>query len=72
MLVFHDTKQTAYHAWCRECNTDHCGQFELARAQAQRVNGAARESYNELTRNTLKYSTSSHKLWETLKARFLG
>ena len=39
----------------------------LARAEAQRVYGAARESHNECTRNTLMHSTCSHKWWETLK-----
>ena len=38
----------------------------LARAEAQRVYGAARESHNERTRNTRKHSTCSHKWWETL------
>ena len=39
----------------------------LAPAEAQTVNGAARNSHNERTRNTLKPSTCSHKWWETLK-----
>ena len=64
----HDARQTAYRAWCRACNTEHWGQFVLARAEAQRVYGAARESYNERTRNTLKHSSCSHKWWETLKS----
>ena len=62
-----DAKQTAYRAWCRARNAEHCGQFVLARTKAQRVYGAARESHNERTRNTLKHSTCSHKWWETLK-----
>ena len=44
----------------------------LAHAEAQRVYGAARESHNERTRNTLKYSTHSHKWWETLKVLIFG
>ena len=51
------------------------GQFVLARADAQRVygsmvgllwwvNGAARESHNEPTRNTLKHSTCERHLNE--------
>ena len=44
----------------------------LARAEAQRVYGAARESHNESTRNTLKRSTCSHKWWETLKGSIFG
>ena len=55
------------HAWCRARSADHCGRFVLARAEAQRVYGAARESHNERTRNTLKHCTCSHKWWETLK-----
>ena len=54
-------KQTAYRAWCRARNEEHCSQFVLVRAEAQKVNGAARESHNEQTRNTLKHSTCSHK-----------
>ena len=56
----HD-KQTAYHAWCTARSADHLGRFVLARAEAQRVYGAARESHNERTRSTLKHSTCSHK-----------
>ena len=44
----------------------------LARAEAQRVYGAARESHNERTRNTLKHSTCSHQWWETLKGSIFG
>ena len=44
----------------------------LARAEALRVYGAARESHNEPTRNTLKHSTCSHKWWETLKGTIFG
>ena len=54
-------------SWCKERNAEHWGQFVLARADAQRVYGAARESHNERTRNTLKHSTCSNKLWEALK-----
>ena len=43
--------------WSRERNAEHLGQFELARAEAQRVYGAAKESHNDCTRNTLKRST---------------
>ena len=39
----------------------------LARAEPQRVYGAARESHNVSTRNTLKNSTRSHKWSEILK-----
>ena len=35
----YDAKQTAYHGWC---SADHCGQFVLVRAEAQRVYGATR------------------------------
>ena len=63
----YDAKQTAYRAWCRSCNADRWFQFVLAHAGAQRVYGAARESHNELNRNTLKHSTCSHKWWEILK-----
>ena len=49
-----------YCAWCRECNADHWGTFVLARAEAQRVNCAARESYNKRTSNCPKHSTCSH------------
>ena len=62
----YDANQTAYRTWCRARNAEHLGQFFLARAEAQRVYGAERESYSELTRNTLKDSTCSHKWWETL------
>ena len=34
--------------------------------------GAARESHNERTRNTLKLSTCSHKWWETLEGSIFG
>ena len=44
----------------------------LARAAAQRVYGAPRESHNEGTRNTLKHSTCAHKWWETLKRLIFG
>ena len=44
----------------------------LARAEALRVYGAARESHNECTRNTLKHSTCSHKWWQTLKGSIFG
>ena len=57
----YDAKQTAYRARCRAHSAEHWGQFVLARAEAQRVCGAARELHNERTRNTLKYSTCSHK-----------
>ena len=56
-----DGKQTAYYAWCSARSADHWGRFVLPRAEAQRVYGAARESHNERTWNTLKHSTSSHK-----------
>ena len=46
----HDAKQSAYRVWCRACN----GQFVLARAEEQRVYGAAKESHNEHAGNTLK------------------
>ena len=52
----YDAKQTAYRAWCRARNADHWGQFVLARVEAQRVYGVARESHNDSTRNTLKHS----------------
>ena len=68
----YDAKQTAYHAWCRARSADHWGRFVLARAEAQRVYGAARESHNERTRNTLKHSTCSPKWWETLKGSIFG
>ena len=38
-------------------NAEHRGQFVLARAEAQRVYGAAWETHNECTRNTLKHTT---------------
>ena len=44
----------------------------LARGEAQRVNGAARESHNERAKNTLKHSTCSHKWWETLIGSIFG
>ena len=56
----------------RARNAEHCGQFVLARAEAQRVCGAARESHNERTRNTLKHSARLLKLWETLKCSIFG
>ena len=46
----YDAKQTAYHAWCRVRSADHWGRFVPARAEAQRVYGAARETHNEHTR----------------------
>ena len=63
----YDAKQTVYRVWCRARNAEHWGQFVLARAEAQSVYGASRESHNERTRNTVKHSTCSHKWWETLK-----
>ena len=68
----YDAKQTAYRAWCRARNAENWGQFALARAEAQRVYGAARESHNESTRNTLKDSTYSRKWEETLKGSIFG
>ena len=68
----YDAKQTAYSAWCRACNAEHWGQLVLVCAEAQRVYGAARESHNESTRNTLKHSTCSYKWWETLKGLSFG
>ena len=53
-------KQTAYLAWCRTCNAEHWGQFVLARAEAKRVYGAAKDSHNERNMNTLQHSTCSH------------
>ena len=44
----------------------------LARDESHRVYGAARESHNECTRNTLKHSTCSHKWWETPKRSIFG
>ena len=44
----------------------------FAHAETQRVYGAATESHNERTRNTLKYSTCSHKWWERLKGSIFG
>ena len=44
----------------------------LARAEAQRVHGAAKESHNERTRNTLKHSTCSHKWWRHRKISIFG
>ena len=58
----YDAEHTVYCARCRACSADHSGRFVLARAEAQRVIGAARESHNERTRNTLKHSTCSH-MW---------
>ena len=63
----YDAKQTAYCAWCRLRNAEHCGQFVLARAEVQRVYGAARKWLNERTRNTPKHSTCSHKWWKIPK-----
>ena len=68
----YDAKQTAYRAWCRSRIAENCGQFVLARVEAQRVYGAARESHNERTMNTLKHSTCSHEWWETLKCSIFG
>ena len=48
------------HVDCRARSADHCDLFVLARAEAQRVYGAARESLSERTSNTLKHSTCSH------------
>ena len=56
----YEAKQT-YRAWYRSYNVGHWGQFVLARAEAQRVSGAARELHIERTRNTLKHSTCSYK-----------
>ena len=44
----------------------------LARAEAQRVYGATRESQNERTRYTLKHSTCSHEWWEILNGTIFG
>ena len=44
----------------------------VARAEAQNVYGATRESHNERTRNTMKHFTCSHKWWETLKGSIVG
>ena len=66
-----DAKQTADRAWCRAWNAEHCGQFG-APSGAQRVYGAAMESNNEGTRNTLNHSTCSHKWWKTLKGSIFG
>ena len=44
----------------------------LARAEGKSVYGAARESHNERTSNTLKHLTCSHKWWETLKGSIFG
>ena len=38
----YDAKQTAYDTRCEARNADHCGRFLLARAEAHRVNAAAR------------------------------
>ena len=59
----YDAKQTAYRARCRTRNAEHWGQFVLARAEAQRVYGAARGSHYERTRITLKHFTRSHEWW---------
>ena len=67
----YDAKQTDYRAWCRTRNAEHSGQFVLGRAETQRVYGAARESHNERTRNTVKHSTCSHTWWESWKSRSL-
>ena len=68
----YDAKQTTYHVWFRAPNATHMGQFVLARAEAQRVYGAARESHNEPHRNTLKHSICSDKLWESLTGPIFG
>ena len=69
----YDAKQTAYRAWFSARNSEHWGQFVLARAEAQKIFGAARKWHNEHTRNTLKVSpTCSHKWWETLKGSIFG
>ena len=60
------------HGGCRARSADLWGRFVLARAEAKTVYGAAREPHNECTRNTLKYSTCSHKWWETLKGMIFG
>ena len=54
------------------CNAEHLGQFVLARPEAQRVYGAARESHNKRTKNTLKRSICSLKWWQTLKGSIFG
>ena len=59
--IAYDAKQTAYNAWCRAHSADHRDRFVLARGEAQRIYGAARESHNERTRNTLKHSTCAYK-----------
>ena len=41
---------TAYRAWCRARNAYFWGQFVLARAKAQWVYCAARETHNERTK----------------------
>ena len=56
----------------RASSADHWGRFVLSRAESQSVYGAAIESHNKRTRNTLKYSTCSHKWWETLKCSIFG
>ena len=68
----YDYQQTVYRAWCRARSADHWGQFVLARAEAQRVYRAARETHNERTRNTLKHFTFSNKWRETLKGSIFG
>ena len=44
----------------------------LARAGAQKVNVAARESHNEHINNMLKPSTCSYKWWQTLEGSIFG
>ena len=70
----YDAKQTAYHVWCGARSVDHWGRFMLARAEAQKVYGAARESHNQRTA-AQEYSGSldlSHKWRETLKGSIFG
>ena len=55
--IAYDAKQTACRASSRE---------------AQRAYGAARESHNERSMNTLKHATCSHKWWEALKDSIVG
>ena len=50
-------KQNGYHALYRAHNAKHWGQFVLARAEAQKVHGAARESHNEMHQ---EYSEALH------------
>ena len=56
----------------RARSEDHWGQFVLPGAEAERVYGAAWESHNERTRNSLKHSTCSRKWWETFKGPIFG